>query len=345
MRPLRGVFLPLSLAILLTAAMVVPLPAFLGLPGETAGLGERVTVGDGGELSGDFLLTTVDLRRATVVGLVRSLFDDSDALVGEANVIPPGVDDELYFERQQALFASSADLAAAIGLRAAGYEVDPEDFSGDGALIVAVLTGSAADGALLAGDVVVGIDGRPIATAEDLRDAIRAGAPGRPRQISYLRGDERRQVEVTPRPLPPAEGPVLGVQIETRNPEITLPVPVEVESGEVGGPSAGLLIALTVYDKAVDDDLTAGRLIAGTGTLSRDGTVGPIGGIAQKVIAANRAGADVFLAPASQAEVAAAAIPEGSDLEVVAAASFADAVDGFERTGARTAALSHTARG
>jgi PDZ domain-containing protein len=302
-------------------------------------LGPRVRFGDGDDLSGEFLLTTVDLRRATVVGVVASLFDDTDALVGQTSVIPEGVDEQRFFDRQRALFSTSADLAAAIGLQAAGYDVDPRDFSGDGALVVAVLPGSPADGALVAGDVVVGVDGAVIGTVEDLRAAVRSGGAGGPRMVTFLRGDRRREVEITPRPLPSGEGLVLGVQVETSNPEITLPIPVEVESGQVGGPSAGLMIALTVYDKAVEDDLTAGRLVAGTGTLAADGTVGPIGGITQKVVAADRAGADVFLAPAAQAEQAAAAVGDRGDLEVVAVATFEDAVDSLERTAARTAAL------
>jgi len=334
---LRTIFLPVSLALLLSAAMVVPLPVFLELPGNTVGLAELVSFGDGDEVTGNFLLTTVDLRRATVVGLVQSLFDDSDALVGEASVIPPGVDEELFFERQRALFDTTADLAAAIGLRAAGYDVDPDDFGGDGALVVAVVPGSPADGDLAPGDVIVELDGRQIGTSEDLRAAIRAGEAGQPRTVAFMRSGDRQKAELIPRSLPGANGPVLGVQVETSNPRISLPIPVEVESREIGGPSAGLLIALTVYDKAAEGDLTAGRLVAGTGTLSRDGAVGQIGGLAQKVVAADRANADVFLAPAAQAEQAAAAVPDGSGLAVLAVATFQGAVEALERTAARRA--------
>ncbi|MGD0006433.1 MAG: S16 family serine protease, partial [Anaerolineaceae bacterium] len=66
----------------------------------------------------------------------------------------------------------------------------------------------------------------------------------------------------------------------------------------VGGPSAGLMFTLTVYNLLSPVDLTGGHKIAGTGTISPDGSVGPIGGVEQKVAAAEMAGAEYFFAPA-----------------------------------------------
>jgi PDZ domain-containing protein len=107
---------------------------------------------------------------------------------------------------------------------------------------------------------------------------------------------------------------------------------VEVSSGHVGGPSAGLMIGLAVYDLVDDTDMAAGRRIAGTGTLDIDGRVGPINSVELKVPAALRQGAQVFLAPASQAEAARSAVPAGSDLRVIGVDTFDDARAALART-------------
>jgi PDZ domain-containing protein len=112
-----------------------------------------------------------------------------------------------------------------------------------------------------------------------------------------------------------------------------LPYSVKVASGGVGGPSAGLLIALTVYDKVLAGvDLAAGRTIAGTGTIDWQGRVGPVGGAGLKVIAAAHAKADVFLVPAANAAEARASLPKGADMDIVEIKSFDQARDWLERT-------------
>jgi PDZ domain-containing protein len=122
------------------------------------------------------------------------------------------------------------------------------------------------------------------------------------------------------------------VRITTHEPEVRLPLAIHVASGQVGGPSAGLMISLAVYDLIDDGDLAAGRRIAGTGTLAVDGRVGRIDNIGFKVSAAIREGADVFIAPSSQAEAARAAVPPGRDLRVMGVDTFDDARTVLMRT-------------
>jgi PDZ domain-containing secreted protein len=111
--------------------------------------------------------------------------------------------------------------------------------------------------------------------------------------------------------------------------ELLLPFPVSVDSDDVGGGSGGLLIALTVFDQMAPEDLARGRRIAGTGTMSLDGSVGPVGGIATKAQAALASGADLFLAPATQAGQARAVL--GATIPVVAVARFDDALAALQR--------------
>lgn len=329
MRLLRLLFLPASLVLILSAAWTVPLPLFVERPGATVSLPSAVDVElpEAAGVNGDYLLTAVSLRRSTVVSTVTALVDDEADLAPTASFIPPGVDEDTYFQQQRELFAASAELAAAVGLEAAGFAVDPEAMRGDGALILEVLPGSPAAEVLRPGDVITAVDGEPVSVAEDLRDAIRDPTTGGDvRRITFRRDDQEMTVELTPAMVPQADQPVIGVVPQTLNPRVELPVPVDIDAGRIGGPSAGLMIALTVYDLATpDEDLAAGRRIAGTGTITADGRVGRISGVALKVIAAAREGVNVFLAPTEQIEAARAALPPDSDMRVIGVATFAEA--------------------
>jgi Lon-like protease len=317
----------------------LPLPVYLELPGTPLSLGDNVAVGaeDAGAIDGDFLLTAVNLRPGTLARVARGLVDPDAELVRSSVVVPPGQDTEAYFDRQREVFRAAADVAAAVGLSAAGFDVDPTAVTGTGVLVNRVLPGTPAEGVLEPGDVIVEVDGDPVTVSDDLRGRIGEGPPAA-RALTFRRGEDERTATITPVELDTPNGRIvaLGVEIQTADPRIDLPVEVTVESGRIGGPSAGLMLALTVFDIAADEDLAGGRTIAGTGTLSPEGRVGPIGGIAQKVASAERIGADVFISPVQQVDVARAAVREGSGLEVVGAATFDEALAAL-RGGARTA--------
>lgn len=324
-RLLRKLFLPVSLLVLLTAALTVPLPFFLEGPGTPLSLAGNVQVADAEDLNGDFLVTTVNLRRGTVARLVSGLLDDERSIVRSSRVLSPGEDPAAFFERQRAVFRESVDVAAAVALAAAGYDIGPSDLTGSGALVVRVMEGAPAEGVLEPGDVITAVDGTAVRVTDDLRGLI---SEAEELELTVLREGEERNVRVRPGTISTSEGRVrgIGVEVQTADPRIALPVDVEVDSGEIGGPSAGLMLALAVYDLVSDEDLADGRVIAGTGTLSPRGAVGPVGGIASKVLSAEAMGADVFVVPADQLEAALAARPEGSDLEIISAATFEEAL-------------------
>lgn len=329
MHAARAAFLPICIAILLMAALTVPLPVFVERPGDLVSLPDHVEVevedGPGAteEVNGDFLLTLVNLRRATVFWLVRGLVD-SDLSFLLAAQLTGGVDDVIFFDRQRELFASTADVAAAVALEAAGFPVETAEPRG--ALVAGVLPGGPVEGLLEPGDVVIAAGGSEVRSARELVAAVRR-ARGSAMEIEFLRADRRRRVEVAPGQVPGLDGPGLGVRAEDMLPPIELPLPVRVDTGRIGGPSAGLMVALTVFDKVSPGGLADGRRIAGTGGITRAGAVTPIGGIGLKALAADRAGADVFLVPHSQVADARAALPPGTDLEVVGVQRFDDALD------------------
>ncbi len=337
---LRRVFLPVSLVVLVTAGASVPLPFFLERPGPArplAGVSAQDPLvevpsedREGGDLSGSYLLMLVNQLRATPFTLLYDLVDDRSIRVPAQTVLPPGVQQEAYFDAQRREFSTTAEIAAAVGLRLAGLDVP----LGEGVRVVEVAPGSPADGSLQPDDVVVAADGSSVATTSALQDAVaEAGTGALP--LTVQRGDDVAEVVVTP---VEADGgaPRIGVSVETVPFDEALPVDVAVDGGRVGGPSGGLMIALSVYDLVDDADLAAGREIAGTGTIDADGAVGPIGGIELKVLAAHGAGADVFLAPEGQGEVARGALPGDSDLQVLEVATAGEAVEALSGAAAPT---------
>ncbi|MDP8909389.1 MAG: PDZ domain-containing protein [Chloroflexota bacterium] len=324
MRWLRAGFLPVSVLILLTAVLIVPLPFYLERPGTAVSLGACVDVdSDGRGVDGDFLLTTINVSPATAFDAVRGIVDDETSLVPRRQLLPPGVESEEFFSRQRELFAASADVAAGVGLEAAGYEVT---VSGEGVQVVRILPGTPAAELLRPGDVIRSIDGNAVAVEADLREVIEDTEVGTPLRLQVQRDGEVLDVDVAPRLVQGMS--VIGILPQTLHPRVDLPVDVEVATGPFGGPSAGLMIALTVYDKVRSDvDLAAGRIVAGTGSISQDGRVGPIGGVGLKVLAAEARGADVFLAPAADYPAAIGAVPAGSDLQIVSVETFDEARD------------------
>lgn len=336
---LRRGFIPAATGLLILAGAVVPLPAFVERPGTAAGIPACVTIdGEAVPVNGDFMFTTVAQREATVFGLVIAAALDDQEVVPRRDILGEVRSDE-YFQQQRQVFLTSTEQATIVALEAAGL---PVEFRGTGVAVVEVIPDTPAEGVLRPGDVVTEIDGAPVLTDEALIAAIN-GTTSLPLLVE--RGGETftRTVEPEIRDVDGQRRPVIGVRITTHEPEVELPVSIDVASGHVGGPSAGLMLALAIYDMVDDADLAAGRRIAGTGTLTADGTVGPIDNIDLKVPAAIGQGAQVFVAPAVQAEEARVAVPDGSDLTVVGVDTFDDARTALRRTVAGGAA--HEATG
>ena len=98
--------------------------------------------------------------------------------------------------------------------------------------------------------------------------------------------------------------PMVGFLATTVNERFDFPFEIDIKTGNVGGPSAGLMMALNVYNNLIPQDITNSMIIAGTGTIEIDGSVGPVGGIKQKIIAAKRAGAELIIVPNANFEEA-----------------------------------------
>jgi PDZ domain-containing protein len=198
-------------------------------------------------------------------------------------------------------FAQSQSSAETAALQELGYPVQVD--------VVAFTAGSPSAGKLRAGDVITAIDGRPVTSRTRLMSLLRDRAPGDTVSVTYRRGGHTTTARVVAGKAP--EDPsraVLGVTVEQKQPH---PFGITIALDRIGGPSAGLMFALGIVDKVDPVDLTGGMFVAGTGTIDDEGQVGPIGGIQQKLVAARRAGATVFLTPAANCAEAAARVPDG----------------------------------
>jgi PDZ domain-containing protein len=296
----------------------------------------RAGAGADSTLGGGFLLTTILADRAGPVGLWRALTDPDVNLAPRALYVPAGMTDETYGQWGLAVMAESQAVAA---WQAWVFLGNATELESDGGKVYFVSRFSPARGLVREGDLIVSwtlcsASGRYVTAAgfeESVREACRS-APGGPDPswglgLELLREGAPHSVtlELTARDL--ATWPFLGLATAAAGARTNPAVPVSFPPGDIGGPSGGLMLALQIVDDFDPADLTAGCIVAGTGTIGPGGVVGPVGGVAMKLKAAARAGAAVFLIPGEDyPEARAAAEEQGlGAVALVAVGRLADA--------------------
>ena len=284
------------------AAAFLPVPYVTMSPGPTVDVlgetGNRTIIDVRGHRTyptrGDLRLTTVSVTNPTNrIGLGEALgawFDGSRAVYPRDVIYPPDQTADDVKQQRDVEMVSSQDTAIAAALTELGYKL-PLQIE-----VLAVTKKSPAAGKLETRDRILSINGVRIRTVKQVSEAIQKTGVGETATFVVRRGGATRTVTI--RPEGADDDPkraVVGVQIGTG---YDFPFDVSVRLGEdIGGPSAGLIFALGVYDTLTPGSLTGGTDIAGTGTIDQRGRVGPIGGIQQKIVAAADAGAKIFLVP------------------------------------------------
>lgn len=256
---------------------------------------------------GSFLITTVALQTPILGGQwLYALWNPAIEVVPPERVVPADISIREMSQRSYRMLETSKTTAVAVGLTLAGYEVI---VSGQGVRIVSLAEESPAFGLLQPGDVIIGMDNQPVLTLPDLTEQLKLKDPSEPVQVQIQGERGKKKVAVNLMPPPEAGGsPRLGLVIEPAGYDYQLPFPVTIAPQKItGGPSAGLMLALTTYNLVTPEDLTGGHIIAGTGTVNLEGTVGPVGSLRQKVAGAELAGATYFLVPPQNYEDAIAA--------------------------------------
>jgi PDZ domain-containing protein len=218
---------------------------------------------------------------------------------------------------------SSKRLAALVALRALGRKVVVR---GGGVRVDQVAPDAPAHAAGLApGMVVDRIDGAPVRSLGALRTVLADREPGDAVTLGVLDGSRRRTIatRLTKNPSEPGRA-LLGIAGQDVAPDVVLPIPVRIDTGNLGGPSAGLAFSLEIYDSLTGRKLSRNRKVAVTGTIDQGGKVGLVGGIKGKTLGARQAGFDLMLVP--MAEVATARAHSGGRLRVIGVRTFADAL-------------------
>jgi len=266
---------------------------------------------------GRILYTTVSVReRVNAFEALAGWLDPATDVVPEQKIRGDIPADE-YRKLNLEAMADSKTTAQLVALRHLGFT----DL-GAGAEIQSVEEGLPASPLLEPGDVILAVDGKPVSVAADAVAAIRARKPGDTVQLRIARGGAAPVDVAAQLARGEGGGPLLGVRMRDK---VKLPFEITIESGRVIGPSAGLAYALEVLEVLTPGELTGGLSVAATGELRGDGTIGPIGGVAQKAVTVQRAGASVFLVPRENLAEARSAADEA--LAVHAVGSFADALE------------------
>ena len=267
---------------------------------------------------GKLIMTTVSFRQLSALGALIAWIDPNRSVVSRRTLYPTGETAQQETQRSLSQMDTSKIDATTVVLRRLA---DYPKVHGDGALIEYVFPGCPAEGKLYAGDRVIAIDGTPVHTQRGASKALDAAPTADPITFQVRAAGTTSTVALTrERCDPRVKRPLVGITLVD-----VFPFGVQISSGDVGGPSAGLMFALGLYDLLTPGDLTAGHVIAGTGTIDPDGNVGPIGGIKDKVVAAERAGAEIFLVPAdNMAELH--GVDTGS-MRLVSVSTFQDALD------------------
>ncbi len=255
--------------------------------------------------SGNLNMTTVSQRDQLTLGQALAMWASGDEqLVPRDLVYPPDKSREDVDKANDAEFKDSEDSAAYAALGYLKYAP---------AVTVAQVNDSGpAKGKLQVGDAIDAVDGKMTATLDEFTNILKATKPGEQVVLDYRRKNEPAgTVTVTLGSNPDRDYGYLGVAVLNAP---WAPFSIDFNLANIGGPSAGLMFSLAVVDKLTTGDLNDGKFVAGTGTISPDGAVGPIGGITHKMSAARDAGATVFLVPAENCDEAVTGDQDGMRL-------------------------------
>ena len=278
------------------------------------------------EFDGSLYQLTVRRDEANVLIYFWSLINDSYDLYPREVILPDGVTPKELSEISIQNMRTSENVAIAVALKNVGYEISSK---GDGVAVVGILDDSPVKDKLKKGDLLNSINNKNISSATEFISTLRTYSIGETVSIGLLReidGNKKTlTIETTLIEHVEYEGePMVGFLATTVNERFDFPFEIDIKTGNVGGPSAGLMMALNVYNNLIPEDLTNSMIVAGTGTIEIDGSVGPVGGIKQKVIAAKKAGAELILVPVANFDEA--KIFETEETAVVAVDSFSEAL-------------------
>lgn len=315
-RTLAGVIAaPLAVALWLVT-LLLPVPYVRYQPGLTVDVlaeeqGKEIVQVTGHPAyhdNGELRMTTVYVTRPNaklnIYEALLAWISDTEAIYPYSAVYGKGETEEQSETESSVQMVSSQDAAVATALKELGYDVKP---------VIEVLNVAddlPAHDKLQVRDVILSVNGTKITTSQQVVDKVKAIKAGQPVTFVVRRGGKPHTVSIVPKDVDgtPKVGIITG-------PGYVFPFQVDIGIPDaIGGPSAGLMFSLAIYDTLTPGSLTGGKIVAGTGTIDDKGQVGPIGGIQQKIAAAQQAKAELFLVPADNCSEALGAPDDGMRL-------------------------------
>ncbi|MCO7174604.1 SepM family pheromone-processing serine protease [Sporolactobacillus kofuensis] len=321
------------LGIVLIALNFYQTPYFVQRPGKAESMHGMIKVKNAYPIDGAYRLVYIYLGQANIYQYLWAKFDGDKytTLVKENQVKMPNEDEQDYNLRQENYMNSAQQTAAYVAYQAAGKK--PKLLE-KGVLIIGLMKSMPNAHALKVGDLVIGMDNHRIATTTDMDRLIKKKNVGDTFPLTIVRKNQVKTVTVKVAPFPKAyagSGRSRGIGIyQDNHVKAEVKPSVKFTIHNIGGPSAGLMMTLDIYDQLTKENLSKGRDIAGTGTIELNGDVGPIGGISDKVVGASKSGADIFFAPYADHEYQLAkktANEIGTKMKIVPVKRFSDAVN------------------
>ena len=275
------------------------------------------------DYQGNLYQLTVRRDEANYFTYIWAKVDNSVDLYSREVILPKGVTPQELSEISMQNMKTSENVAIAVALNFLEYEIQTQ---GDGVLVVGVMDDSPVAGKLLKEDLIISINNEVINSTTEFIALLRTYEIGDMVSIGLIRKDNEISIETKLiEHIDYENEPMVGFLASTPNERFVFPISVDIDTGNVGGPSAGLMMALNVYNSLTEFDITKGLKVAGTGTIEIDGSVGPVGGVKQKVIAAKNAGSSLILVPTANFDDVKSYIDEGTN--IVAVESFNEALD------------------
>jgi PDZ domain-containing protein len=318
------------LGLIVMGVALTPTSYYVIRPGSAIELQPMVTV-EGGQKDekGVLMLTTVRMGKANVLGYLYAKADPYAEIVEESVIHSPHETDEQYNQRELQKMKTSQENAEIVAFRKAGIPIKVKE---QGALVVYLIPNMPAEKKLKIGDVITRVDNKEIKNAKELLASLKGRQAGDKVKLRFLRDGQEKTAEIELKTFPKEPGEKqarAGIGIaypDSDGPvtkrEVEVPKKVSIKSENIGGPSAGMMFTLEIFNQLTPGDLTKGYRVAGTGTIREDGSVGPIGGVEHKVRASDKMKADIFFAPDNP-------VPPGSK----ARSNYADAKAEAERLG------------
>jgi PDZ domain-containing protein len=322
------------LFVLVLVAFYAPMPYVVMSPGLTENTlgsynGVKVIQVKGHKTyptSGHLDLTTVSVTSPDyspkLAEVMKAWWDNDEIVIPRDIAYPPTKSSQQVEHENQVDMTTSQDAAVAAALNQAGIP------TGTAVVVTAVQKDAPADGTMEKGDIIREVDGTEVSSVDAAIKSIQSVTPGDQVQLTVERKGKQVPLTLTTVASPDDKSKSrIGVELGE---DFDPPFDVKITLGEdIGGPSAGTMFALAIYDTITPGELTGGRFIAGTGTISSDGTVGEIGGIHQKIAGAVGQGATVFLVPEGDCDEAAQS-SHADNVQLVKISTLSDAVDALE---------------